>query len=136
MSYYNYLFLPITDETESSNNDSNLTFFENEEGFENLVRLIGSEFVQFCDEKNSRKIVFKQLEGGTDALRPHDLIWNMNRDRKVLYSDPDCVILLSELDFHVNWSNLEKDIESTENSVSIYKEVLKEHGDKVVIYPC
>lgn len=136
MSYYNYLYLPVSPET---NIDSLVkgelnVFCNNDEGFDDLVELIGEDFVHTSNKNKTRKIIFKPIKGGTDSIRPSDLLWNVNKNRKVTYGDPDCLILASEMEHHIDWSKV-IDIDDVESALNIYKSAIDIHGSKLVIYP-
>lgn len=136
MSYYNYLYLPTlpSEKIEDIPKYKTRAFTADEEGFQELVNLIGEEFVRKYNNSKPDEIILKEVSGGTDYIRPSDLYWNMNRTRKVYYGDPDCTILVSQMATHINWSEA-RDIEDTEEALSIYEKAIQEHGEKVLIYP-
>ena len=128
MSYYNEMYCP---EKDVPFDEEDMVFLENENGFENMVKLIGEEFVSIIDDKKA--VIFKRVHGGTDGIRPYELDWQWH-DNETFYSHADCFIFVHDMHNRIDWSKIE-DIESKEKSLSLYQGKVKKYGNKLVIFP-
>lgn len=134
MSYYNYMFVPCTDTLEQVDEATHMLFDENCDGFDNMLKLLNltDNFIQVHD--NIRFVVFKEVHGGNDVIRPSDLNWQWH-ERKTFYGDPDCFIKVSEMQNQIDWSNTSVDSNDLEKSLEVYQKHLTEHPENLVIFP-
>ena len=134
MSYYNEMYIPIV-------NDSDemlcLYFYEYEDGFDNMKHLLNlsSKYVK-VDSQGWEYIMFKQVTGAIDTLRPLDLDWNWH-NRKAYYGDCDCFIFVKDLHNRVDLAKIgnQQEYNRIEQLVSLYQSKLKEHGENLIIFP-
>lgn len=131
MSYYNYMFIPSIDIDNHDENEDEI-FWQDENGWEFLVKSMGEEFV-LTDTDGKKFMLFKEVEGGTDAIRPRDLNWQWH-DRETFYNDADCFIFVHDLHNRIDWANV-KDIEVMERSIGLYQNKIKKYGNKLIILP-
>ena len=136
MSYYNYIFKPLKTpfvEGEAYNSDDYLEFYESDKGFDNLRKFLGDEYVHHY--QGVKYIHLKEVNGGSDYIRPRDLDMNLtNCDRQVYINDPDCCVLVSDMHNRIDWSKV-KDIDSMEKALKCYQDLQVMHQEPLLVYP-
>lgn len=135
MSYYNEMHVPIKNLPDDVDGDNYMVFFSHESGFDNMVKLIGEEYVQktTIDYTEKTIVVFEQVQGGTDYIRPSDLDWQWH-DNPTFYSYADCFIFVHDLHNRIDWSKCDN-VDNMEKSLYLYQKHVEKHGNKLVIFP-
>ncbi|HDV5594430.1 TPA: hypothetical protein RI785_003171 [Vibrio cholerae] len=135
MSYYNQMYFPTRDSKSKLRNGKLdfMVFTEADKGFDFLVNEIGIDFVQINQDTNKREMIFVQVDGGSDFIRPSNLDWDWS-NQDVKYGDADCFIYAHDLHNRINWINVE-DIEATEKAIFLYQRKVQKHGEKLIILP-
>lgn len=136
MSYYNEMYVPIFEDSLEDLVDL-LHFYEDEDGFDNMLKLLNltSENIN-VDSNGKQYVIFKPISGAIDTLRPRDLNWNWH-DRKTYYGDCDCFIFVKDLHNRVDWTKIvsQKEYNRVEKLVSMYQSKLKDYGENLIIFP-
>lgn len=136
MSYYNEMYVPIF---EDSLGDlvGLLYFYEDEDGFDNMLKLLNltSENIN-VDSNGKQYVIFRPVSGAVDTLRPRDLNWSWH-GRKTYYGDCDCFIFVKDLHNRVDWTKIanQDEYNRVEKLVSLYQSKLKEYGENLIIFP-
>lgn len=134
MSYYNEMYIPITNDNLE---EDLLYFYDYEEGFENMLELmkLPQDYIKI-DSDGSSYVVFKPVKGAIDTLRPRDLDWNWH-DRRCYYGDPDCFIFIHDLHNRVDWVKIgsQEHYTRVEELVKMYQTKLDKYGKHLVIFP-
>lgn len=136
MSYYNEMYVPIFEDSLEDLADL-LPFYEDEDGFDNMLKLLNltSENIN-VDSNGKQYVIFKPISGAIDTLRPRDLNWNWH-GRKTYYGDCDCFIFVKDLHNRVDWTKIasQKEYNRVEKLVSMYQSKLNRYGENLVIFP-
>lgn len=136
MSYYNEMYIPIFEDSLEDLVDL-LYFYEDEDGFDNMLKLLKltSENIN-VDSNGKQYVIFKPVSGAVDALRPRDLDWGWH-DRETYFGDCDCFIFVKDLHNRIDWTKIENQEEYNriEQIVYMYQLKLKKYGENLIIFP-
>lgn len=136
MSYYNEMYVPIFEDSLEDLADL-LYFYEDEDGFDNMLKLLNltSENIN-VDSNGKQYVIFKPVSGAVDTLRPRDLDWNWH-DRETYFGDCDCFIFVADLHNRVDWTKIanQEEYNRVEKLVSMYQSKLNKYGENLIIFP-
>ncbi|QEG08307.1 hypothetical protein HWC26_gp055 [Aeromonas phage 2L372X] len=136
MSYYNEMYIPIFEDSLEDLVDL-LYFYEDEDGFDNMLKLLKLTSENINVNYNGKQyVIFKPVSGAVDTLRPRDLDWGWH-DRETYFGDCDCFIFVADLHNRVDLTKIANQYEYSriEKLVSIYQSKLKDYGENLIIFP-
>tara|TARA_R110002012_G_scaffold188421_1_gene355515 strand:- start:932 stop:1360 length:429 start_codon:yes stop_codon:yes gene_type:complete len=140
MSYYNYIYRPLKADSEEAKDRKLecLHFHESDDGFENLRKTLGEEYVHECTDhllKGVKCIILMEVAEGSVMIRPRDLDMNLTHcGRQVFIGDADCCVLVSDTHNRIDWSEVE-DIEAMEKALKAYQDHQENYQEPLLVYP-
>lgn len=136
MSYYNEMYVPIFEDSLEDLADL-LYFYEDEDGFDNMLKLLSLTPENINVDSNGKQyVIFRPVSGAVDTLRPRDLDWNWH-GRSTCYGDCDCFIFVTDLHNRVDWTKIanQDEYNRVEKLVSMYQSKLNRYGENLIIFP-